>query len=315
LARHFPSGEDVFLWGATEPRLTDLKKVAEDEFVVDFNNQQIPHVFRFAFLVDTGNDSRLQHSLGWDEGRRYTLEPRLYRYVYFLKSPRVPRERDKSFFLNAFGKSDKPHFFDGQKYLDDDAVTLAMRKVGADSLAAFLGLDDSGGGRGTSAIGNAGDGSHSAEPPPPTVPDELSSVVQAVHDLRAAGKTTERDHENVVVKFLEALGYRSGHEIRFQRSNIDILIVRGDTPLVVVEVKRDWGLTRGNREVVNQAFGCALDRGAPFVVVTNADYYAFFDRRRGLSREATFLGEFRLTDLREVDLDFIGSLRNGNLAP
>lgn len=307
LARHFTSSQSVFLWGANEGSRTHLEKVQPEDFVVDFKNQVVAHIFQFAFMVDTGSDTRLQRHVRWDEGRRATVHRRPYRYVYFLRSPQVPVNRDKGFFLNAFGKSDKPHFFDGQKYLDDETVGDAIRAVGAATLEEFLGL----GGHSTvknSISPQAVSAPDPTEPVVATPPDWLASVVEAIHDLRRARATTERDHENVVAKFLEALGYRSGQEIRFQRANIDICVVRDGDPLVVVEVKRDWSLSRTSRDVVNQAYGYALDSGAPFVVVTNSDYYALFDRRRGLTRDDNFVAEFRLTALTEEDLRFVESL-------
>ena len=83
--------------------------------------------------------------------------------------------------------------------------------------------------------------------------------------------------------------------------------------MVIVEVKRDWGLSQTSRDVVNQAYAYALDSGAPFVVITNADYYALFDRRRGLARNDNFVAEFRLTALSEEDLKVVESLRPGTL--
>ena len=64
LTRHFPSGEGVFLWGATTASFPQLEKVSEDEFVVDFKNREVAHIFRFAFWVDTGMTRDSRTSLG-----------------------------------------------------------------------------------------------------------------------------------------------------------------------------------------------------------------------------------------------------------
>ncbi len=137
LAQNFPSGTRVFLWGANERSRTHLEKVRSDEYVVDFNNQAVAHIFRFSFIVDTtGRNMRLQRYVGWDEGRRSTTHPRAYRYVYFLKSPQVPTEQNKRFFLRAFGKSDKPHFFDGQKGRDEIRDTLRFTSVASEVAGA-----------------------------------------------------------------------------------------------------------------------------------------------------------------------------------
>jgi hypothetical protein len=312
LVQHFSSDEPVFLWGGNERSRSHLEKARPDDYVVDFKNQVVAHVFKYAFMVDTGSDRRLQHHFRWDEGRRATRTPRSYRYVYFLRSPQVPVNRDKRFFLNAFGRSRNPHFFDGQKYLDDHAVSAAMQAVGATTLEEFLGLS-----------GHPAAAGHAApQVAPPAVgrvrasvalPDGLVQVVEAVGSLRQRRETTERDHENLVAKFLEALGYRPAQEIRFQRANIDICVLRDGSPLAVIEVKRDWSLSRDDRDAVKQAYAYAHDSGAPFVIVTNCDYYAVFDRRRGLTWDANFVVEFRLSALTEDDLDSVEALRSGAL--
>jgi hypothetical protein len=214
--------------------------------------------------------------------------------------------------LNAFGKSEKPHFFDGQKYLDDETVAAAIRVVGAANLEDFVGLT---GDSRPDAV-TLPQSAPLAEPTEPAVaspPDWLAPIVAVVHDLRRAASTTERDHENVVAKLFEALGYRPGYELRFQRANIDICVVRDGNPLVIIEVKRDWSLARTSRDVINQAYAYALDSGAPFVVITNSDYYALFDRRNGLTRDDNFVADFRLTTLTEEDVRVIEGLRSGTL--
>jgi len=49
--------------------------------------------------------------------------------------------------------------------------------------------------------------------------------------------------------------------------------------------------------------------GAKYVIITNGDYYAFFDQESGLSCEQNFRAEFRLTASTEADLPFIESLK------
>lgn len=305
LDRHFPDGQPVFLWGATEGSRTHLQKVRPDDFVVDFKNQEVAHVFRFAFMVDTGSDSRLQRYVGWDQRRNY-------RYVYFLKSPMVPVNRNKQFFLNAFGKSHKPHFFDGQRYLDDETVAAAIRTVGAADLHDFLGLAGHSGAR-TLIIPQSAPLAKRTQPALASLPDWLAPIVEQVRDLRGAAATTERDHENLVAKLFEALGYRPGHEIRFQRAHSDICIVRDGKPLVVIEVKRDWSLSRSSRDVTKQAYAYALESGSPFVIITNSDYYALYDRRKGLTLDERFVAEFYLTALTEEGLKVLEGLRPGTL--
>jgi hypothetical protein len=49
------------------------------------------------------------------------------------------------------------------------------------------------------------------------------------------------------------------------------------------------------------------------VVITNGNYYAVFDRRAGLKREESLLGEFRLLSLDDDVLATIERLRKGVL--
>jgi predicted type IV restriction endonuclease len=125
--------------------------------------------------------------------------------------------------------------------------------------------------------------------------------------------TSERDHEHAVAKFLEALGYRSAEEIRFQRSNIDIVLAPEGRTLAIIEVKADRGLVSAHRTVLGQALGYALEAGAPVVIISNGNYYAIFDRRVGLLHEESLVGEFRLLSLTAAALDTIEKLRKGLL--
>ena len=79
------------------------------------------------------------------------------------------------------------------------------------------------------------------------------------------------------------------------------------------EVKRDWDLTHEDTDTVRQAFNYALESGARYVIITNGDYYAFYDRTHGLSYCAHFVGEFRLSRLRELDMPLIEALIKPNL--
>lgn len=316
LREHFPEGRSVFLWGAN--RQGQLPRVRSEDYVIDFNDQRVDNVFRFCFFTSTGSDTRLQRFVGWDEGPRSTIERRPYPFVYFLKKPMSPQNRDKRFFLRAFGAAQKPHFFDGQKYLDDTACAEALRRTGTSSVEKLLGLA-------TGGTPPPPEPPRVSEPPasPPSttqrlptvsaVPPWLSRVVTAVQRLWEQRGSLERDHEHAVAQFLEALGYRSGEDIRFQRANIDIAIAQEGRTLAVIEVKADRALASTHRSVLGQAFGYALEAGAPIVIITNGNYYAAFDRRAGLKREESLLGEFRLLSLDTAALATIERLRKGVL--
>jgi hypothetical protein len=68
LREHFPTEEDIFLWGAN--RKGQLFRVQSGEYVIDFQDQRVAHVFRFCFFIFT-TDTRLQRHVGWDEDRPY----------------------------------------------------------------------------------------------------------------------------------------------------------------------------------------------------------------------------------------------------
>ncbi len=137
-------------------------------------------------------------------------------------------------------------------------------------------------------------------------PDRLKEVISAIKNLIKDPNHQERDHEALVQGFLSSLGYDRLKDIRFRRGRIDVSIWKDQKQLLVIEVKRDWNLnvTR-NQEAVRQAYGYALENGVRFVMVSNGNYYAIFDRLRGLSYEDNLIGEFTLTALEESDLELI----------
>jgi len=146
--------------------------------------------------------------------------------------------------------------------------------------------------------------------PPTVVPDYLRSVVRAVERLKADPGHQERAHESLVEDFFCAIGYEKHTDIKYRQGRVDISIWDGKTPLVIVEVKRDWNLSLyTSPAVVHQAYIYALDQGTRYVVVTNGDYYVVFDRLKGLSHSSNVIGEFRLTALEEEDLSVIERLK------
>ncbi len=145
-------------------------------------------------------------------------------------------------------------------------------------------------------------------------PDYLDSVVEAVKRLKADPKHQERAHESLVEDFFCAIGYKKHRDIRYRQGRIDISIWDGDSPLVIVEVKKDWNLSLYNSHgAVQQGYTYALDRGVRYVVVSNGDYYAVFDRLKGLSSSSNLIGEFRLTALEEEHLSLIDRLKQESL--
>lgn len=146
------------------------------------------------------------------------------------------------------------------------------------------------------------------------VPDNLKEVVNSVKRLRVDPNHQERAHESLVEDFFCALGYEKHRDIKYRQGRVDISLWEGNNLLVIVEVKRDWNLSIYNRsDAVQQAYNYALDRGARWVIVTNGDYYAVFDRLKGLSASSNLIGEFRLTALEEEDASTIKRMSRDNL--
>ncbi|HOC39363.1 MAG TPA: type I restriction enzyme HsdR N-terminal domain-containing protein [Thermodesulfobacteriota bacterium] len=152
----------------------------------------------------------------------------------------------------------------------------------------------------------------SREPIPPAPINELSHLKAAIQHLRNDPKHAERGHESLVERFFENLGYRNHEEIKYRAGRVDILIRSDQKPLIVVEVKRYWNLTKHDEAVI-QGYRYALENGARYVIVTNGDYYAVFDRIRGLSMQSNFVMEFTLTDLNPNEHGITESLKKDKL--
>ena len=148
----------------------------------------------------------------------------------------------------------------------------------------------------------------------PKMPDWLNPIVRSIELLRKDKRHQERAHESLVEDFLVTLGYRKHEDIRFRQGRVDITISIGGRPAALVEVKRDWDFDEGGRDgAVKQGYVYAHERGIRYVIVSNGDAYAIFDRLKGLSYESNFVGEFRLTALDNESLEVVERLRKENL--
>ena len=148
------------------------------------------------------------------------------------------------------------------------------------------------------------------------VPEWLAPVVGSIEALRNDPKHQERGHESLVEDFFCALGFAKHQDIKYRQGRVDVAIWAKDRPVLLVEVKGDWELSRHTKagaEAVQQAYRYALDQGVRYVAVTNGDVYLLFDRLKGLSLEANTLAEFQLTALQETDLDTIERLKPSRL--
>lgn len=142
-------------------------------------------------------------------------------------------------------------------------------------------------------------------------PDWLLPILRQVETLCADHNHLEREHEDIVTHLFEALGYSRGLEIKFQRGRIDIVIVERDEPrpVIVIEVKRDWALSRRSKDYVRQAHHYASEAGARWVILTNGNRYILYDRTRGLSYDEQLESEFELTRLTSEGLQHLTGLR------
>ena len=145
-------------------------------------------------------------------------------------------------------------------------------------------------------------------------PSWLEQVINHIEELREDSRHQERDHEDLVSRFFEELGYKRGADIKYRRGRVDILIQHNDKPLIVIEVKRDWSLTSKSKEYVQQAFNYALDVGSRYVAITNGDRYVVYDRTQGLSYDEHLVYEFQLTRLKPNCAKLINNLRPKALA-
>ena len=130
-------------------------------------------------------------------------------------------------------------------------------------------------------------------PSPP--PDWVAPFVQRINNLRASARHSERDHESLVEDFFRCLGYEPGKDLIYRQGHIDMVILEGGTPLFVVEVKRSWSLTYLDQNALEQAYRYSHEAGARYVILTNGDYYALFDRSRGFKYSDHLVGELVLS--------------------
>ena len=156
-----------------------------------------------------------------------------------------------------------------------------------------------------------------AEPDPPTtfgkseestqrgVAATFGDVVNRVRILKDSPHHSERDHESIVEQFFSCLGYSRSTDIWFRVGHVDILINPNSNDGFVVEVKRTWGLSRESTDVIDQAYRYAHNQGKRFVVITNGDYFGFFDRLKGLSVADNFVTEFFLSNMSDEDFESV----------
>ena len=312
----YPSGAGIYAWGAnTEADLSDIQK---GEYVVDVKNKDIVQIFQFCFWYKSDH-TRLQNLFGWDE-EKPVADRRQYKYVYFLSNPTHSLRRHKSFLASAFDFEGNPQWLVRQRYISEQTVQNALLRTKTNTVHELLGISNFG----ESPSQSVQNVARIAEPPVSSLPEIetitkkanlpfkptwVTPVIEMVEALIEDTEHLERDHEDIVASFFEALGYRRVVDIKFRRGNIDIRIDRDGKPLFTIEVKADWSLTCKSTAVINQAYAYANEIGTRFVIITNCDQYCVFDRTAGMKYEEQLVGSFKLSALKEEDLNTIGLLK------
>lgn len=145
-------------------------------------------------------------------------------------------------------------------------------------------------------------------------PEWLKGLINDIEKLKADAEHKERAHESLVEAFYELLGFSKYEDIKHRQGRIDICIEHDNKKIIVNEVKKDWHLSWRDRKALSQAYNYAHETGTRYVVLTNGDYYAVFDREKGHSYESQFIGDCRLSKLKNEHLGLIEILKKEKLA-
>ena len=140
---------------------------------------------------------------------------------------------------------------------------------------------------------------------PGECPDRFATVIDAVRKPYLPHERKVRDHTLLVGKFYEALGFTNANEIRYRAGGIDITSERDGTQSIVTIVKGDPNLSYRQTNVRKQAYTYAQEKDAPIVIITNGDYYAFLDRRKGSKWLQHLACELTLSRLKPEDVQFL----------
>ena len=137
----------------------------------------------------------------------------------------------------------------------------------------------------------------------------LLKLDNQIEILKKDKEHKERAHESLVESLFEILGYSKFTDIKHRQGRIDISIEVEGIPFIVVEVKKDWNLSRHDMKVIRQAFNYALESGGRYVIITNGDYYAVYDQDRGRSYDDMFIGDFCVSKVPHINLEVLSVLQ------
>lgn len=143
------------------------------------------------------------------------------------------------------------------------------------------------------------------EDEPGLCPDRLASVIEVARKPFLRHERKVRDHTLQVGKFYEALGFRNADEIRYRADGIDVRSERDGAQPIVNFVKGDPNLSYRQINVRKKAYAYAQEKDASIVVITNGDYYAFLDRRKGAKWPLHLECELTLSRLKPEDVAFL----------
>jgi hypothetical protein len=122
----------------------------------------------------------------------------------------------------------------------------------------------------------------------------------------------ERNMEDVVKAFLVQLGHAES-AVAFQVGHVDVRVNdEQGKGRIVVEVKKSLRIEKVRQDALRKGFDYAGRVGAPLVVITDADTYEVYDRRRGMDYGSMLCGQFQLTRFNHVDETLLDLLRPAN---
>jgi len=139
------------------------------------------------------------------------------------------------------------------------------------------------------------------------LPNKLKLLIEEVVYLKNDTRNSkEFDHDVLVGRFLEYLGYRHGIEIKFQvttsRANrLDLIGYKDNMPQIICE---DKTFRKFNpKKDYEQLFNYYPDTMPKWGILTNSDHYIVYDSDKQL------VGDFTLTNLTREDLKLINRLK------
>jgi|TARA_B100000315_G_scaffold81357_2_gene74604 hypothetical protein len=147
------------------------------------------------------------------------------------------------------------------------------------------------------------------------IPAGIEKIIQGIEIVRRDSIHIKRAYEDLVLSFLEYLGYKKYEDIKFQDGRFDIHLDTNSKPALTVLVKKNWFLIDVVlQKALKESFDYAQESGSRFVAITNADHYILYDRAKGMTYEEQKWREFKLNMLDQEDLRFIANkLKRGPL--